>query len=400
MIRVLACFVLVALTCAEEAQPSTLESTFVGLFGSAQSLATEEHFQRRFADITLGLQVAQGFAAHGAAEIQKFHQQHADSTSAFFLEEEKSVQSKKHFKQLEEDDDDVKALEEAGADEFLELKEEHVDLATQSTHAKISALKSLHLQLYLTASDVEKSYWMSKIFALVLPPQYASLKLYKTYLNTMALSIAYQFHDAFTFETSIEAFNNDFEAAAITEALAEHTVYQNWYNLVSIKWQLFMLSIYEQSYATAPQANHAASSFLETEEQAEFVGGAGQNPMMAQYAYLAYYIMMLKYYSIFTELNLAQTGLATSQLKVQLTQSDSSNDAAEKQLNQLEGQTLPQLYVQWTSINQQKYMLEYYTLMFDMQSPAYAASQDVQRAENSFINLFQAQKAETTAPSS
>jgi len=312
------------------------------------------------------------------------------------------------------DDDDIAALEDMGADEFIQLKEEdeevpQIGLEQQSTNAKTIALKHLHLQLYLTASDVEKSYWMSKIFALVLPPQYASFKLYKAYLNTMALSLAYQFHDAYTFESIIDDFNDNFAdtvdaSTDVSEAVAEYAVYSKWSNLAMIKWQLFMLSIYEQSMASTGSA--AAASFLETEvnaeteSEAEFFGAGNGNAMMMQYAYMSYYVMMLKYSSLYSELMLAQTGLSCAAMKYNEIKGESASEQLSVQIDQLEGTTLPSMYVQWAQTNQMKYMLEYYTLMMDMQSPAYAASQAVQRAENTFLNLFQTQKAETTATAS
>jgi hypothetical protein len=224
----------------------------------------------------------------------------------------------------------------------------------------------------------------------------------------MALSIAYQFHDAYTFESMIDDFNDNFSdsvdaATDLTEALAEYEVYSKWSNLAMIKWQLFMLSIYEQSMSTT---GAAATSFLETEvnveseAEAEFFGAAGNgNAMLMQYAYMSYYVMMLKYYSLYTELSLSQVGLRCAALKINEIKGE-ANDQQSDYIDQLEGTALPSLYVQWAQTNQMKYMFEYYTLLFDMQSPAFASSQAVQRAENTFLNLFQTQKAETTATAS
>jgi len=414
MIRVLACCLLVALSCAEEAQPSTLETSFVGLFGNAQNLATQELFQRRLADITLGMQVAQGFSSFAAFEFQKFNPSAARSVNNF--EEQESLQRNearsfaKGRRELEEaspskEELEARELEEMGS-EFLQLKmtEESVNLEQMSTNAKNMALKSLHLQLYLTGSDVEKSYWLSKFFATVLPPQLSTFKLYKSYLNTIALSTAYQFHDAYTFESLIDDFNDKFDASTlITEAHAEANVYRNWYTLAMIKWQLFMLSMYEQSMGMGAAANananaNAAHSFLETESQEQFFSMGG-NGMMSQYAYMVYYVMMLKYSSLISELMLAQAGWTAADLKVRVASATSIDGIPEDsahRLDELEGKTLPHLYSQWAQTNQIKYMMEYYMLMMDMQSPAYALSQSTKRAEESFLNLFQTQNAETT----
>jgi hypothetical protein len=412
MIRVLVCFVLVALSCAEEAQPSTVDATFTSLVGSAESLATQEHFQRRLADLTLGLQVAQGFHAFGAAEYAKHHPDQAaasleESSVNFDQQAARAKAHNKHYTRLEENEnEDAQDLEELEADEFLELKEEEpISLEKQATIGKVQALKSLHLQLYLTSSDVERSYWNAKVFALFLPPQLTSFKLYKTYLNTLALSYAFQFHDSYTFEAIIDDFNDNFNGAghtARTEALAEQIVYSNWFTLVSIKWQLFMISIYEQAMVPSqPSANANANSFLETEEQAEPAQpftALPSNALLMQYAYMSYYVMMLKYYAVFTELQLAQTGLAASSLKVAIAASDTDDDTANlKKLLPLEAETLPYLYQSWAQTNQMRYMMEYYLLMFDLQSPAFAVSQATQRAENTFINMFQTDKASNSA---
>jgi len=416
MIRVLACCLLVALSCAEEAQPSTLETSFVGLFGNAQNLATQELFQRRLADITLGMQVAQGFSSFASIEFQKFNPTAAHSSVSNFEEQEplqlhEARSFAKGRRELEESspsqaEAEARELEEMGAEQFLELKmtEETVNLEQLSTNAKNSALKSLHLQLYLTGSDVEKSYWLSKFFATVLPPQMSTFKLYKAYLNTVALSTAYQFHDAYTFESLIDDFNDKFDASTlITEAHAEANVYRNWYTLAMIKWQLFMLSMYEQSMGMGAAANananaNAAHSFLETESQEQFFSMGG-NGMMSQYAYMVYYVMMLKYSSLISELMLAQAGYAAADIKVRVasaTSVDAIPEDSASRLDELEGKTLPHLYAQWAQTNQMKYMMEYYMLMMDMQSPAYALSQSTKRAEESFLNLFQTQNAETT----
>jgi len=256
------------------------------------------------------------------------------------------------------------------------------------------------LQLYLTASDVENSYWNAKILSVV-APQASTFKVYKSYLSTVALSTAYQFHDAYTFESLMDDFNDKFDASTlVTEAHAEVNVYRNWYTLAMIKWQLFLLSIYEQSMgmgaASNANANANAHSFLETESQEQFVGMMGG---ASSYPYMVYYVMMLKYSSLMSELMLAQAGWTAADLKVRIASAGPSDTVPEdgaRRLDELEGKTLPHLYSQWAQTNQMKYMMEYYMLMMEMQNPAIAVAQSTKRAEESFLNLFQTQKAETT----
>jgi len=424
--RTIVCVAVLAVVClAEEMAPSQAELSFTSLATSIPQVVAQEQLNRKFADVMLGLQISSSFYKLGSIEYQKF--QKSNDNTDLEAEIEKPVAND------EDDDDDVSLLELK--DEFVpqpgstlngagllgfsmmsgmggmgmggfgaQQPQDNEDLEAAGTHAKLSALKALQIQFYLAASDVEKSYWTNKILNFLLPPQLTVYKLYKSYLNTMALSIAFQFHDSFTLEAYLDDFNDNLDSnhnSALSEIVAEQTVYTQWYSLAMIKWQLFMINLYEKmsTQQVAPQVQAAqtqaygAASYLEVDAE-PFYGAAGGNGFAMQYAYMSYYIMMMKYSSLFSEIQLAQTGLMTANSKLQLLKDSDSKVA--KQALYLEGTALPSALVQWSSINHQRFQFEYYLLVLDMYAPGIAATQAADRAENTFQNFVQTEQPITT----
>eukprot|EP00299_Pterocystis_sp_00344_P001663 c1152_g1_i1.p1 GENE.c1152_g1_i1~~c1152_g1_i1.p1 ORF type:complete len:449 (+),score=102.65 c1152_g1_i1:59-1348(+) len=427
--RAVVCVAVLAVVClAEEMTPSQTEMSFTSFATSIPQVVAQEQLNRKFADVMLGLHISSQFYQFGSIEYQKFQKLgKAETDTDLEGDEVKSVVAD------EDDDDDVSLLELK--DEFVPMggsltgagllgmsmmtgygtpglgvqpvkSGQTVDeLELAGSQAKISALKAMQIQFYLAASDVEKSYWTNKILNLLLPPQFTVYKLYKSYLNTMALSVAFQLHDSFTLEAYLDDFNDRLDAhhgSALSEIVAEQTLYTQWYSLAMIKWQLFMINLYEKmsTQQVAPQMQAAqtqaygAASYLEVDAE-PFVAGQNPNAFAMQYAYLSYYTMMLKYTSLFSEIQLAQNGLMTANTKLQVVKD--SDEKAAKQALYLEGTVLPSAFVQWSSINHQRFTIEYYLLVLDMYAPGIAATQAADRAENTFQNLVQTEQPVTKA---
>jgi len=357
----------------------------------------------------LGFYQSNLWQTYGAAESQKGV-------------ENKKVQDKLNDAELEEqnaeDDDDVS---------YLELKDDApqkplmLRLEETSTQSKIAALKYFQIQLYFTSADVEKNYWVNRLMQLVIPQQLMLLKVYKNYLSTFALSLAFQLHDVFTFEAYIDDFNDKYGDAAgasaeLTEVMAEEQVYQKWYALSMIKMQLFYLHLYEQSIMTSAarqsmmqMASRGYNSFVELESSLK---AEPENPqvdpaqaMASQYAYFSYYSQLLRFFAITSEVSLAQTGLMCSNFKRQafdlLHDGDDSNDSDgekyAKQAQQLESVYLPFSYSRWGQISSSRFYMEYFALMMDMNMPALLPGRAAERAETSIESMNLVQTAQEPA---
>jgi len=284
------------------------------------------------------------------------------------------------------------------------------ELEHASAQAKFAALKSLHIQFYFAGSDVQKAYYINKIVSMMMPPQLSIFKLYKSYLNTMALSTAFQFHDSFTQEAYLDDFNDHWgshtgASSQLSEAIAEQHVYGSWSTLAMLKYQLFLINIYEKmmmgqafaQVASAQQQAYGAASYLEVDadpSQHQFFGLGGSSVNYMQY--LQYYQMYLRYSSIVLEIQLANAGLSIANAKASGLQGSSAvtADAVDSALK-AEGTYLPMLYTQWAQTNQMKYYIDYYSLILDMYAPQYAAAQAADRAENVFQNLVQTEAPTT-----
>jgi hypothetical protein len=284
-----------------------------------------------------------------------------------------------------------------------------MDAEKAETRSKISALKFLFLQILTTSSDVQQQYWINKAISAV-APQIATFKLYKSYLSTFALSSAIQLHDAYTFEAYIDDFNDNFsgiakQSAALTEAIAELNLFRSWQSLVYMRLYLFYIGMYEKSFtaqvaAAAPAPVPApAPAFLEEESTAEPTKQDPQSMMGMQYMYMSYYVSILKYYALFSEMMIPQYGLMMASNKVRaltiLTDSDPNNDdqAAQFQTQaaQLDGQGVPMAIAQWSSVVFMRYYFEYFLMMYDMYLPAFAQARQYQRIDDGMLNLNLAQ---------
>jgi len=314
------------------------------------------------------------------------------------LEEEPEYEDEADAEELEEDaDDDDVAL--------LELKEEEQMTIEQmenlGSYHKISALKAMQIQFYLAGSDVQKTYWVNRIVAMILPPQLSVFKLYKSYINTMSLSIAYQFHDSFTQEAYLDDFNDRWGShtgisSQYAEALSEVNTYSQWSSLASFKYQLVLINMYEKmmfaQISAQQQPGSASVSLLELGSEpvanqfSPFMGAGGAG----MYPYLQYYQMMLRFMVISSEMQLAQTGLYVANVKAAVGSGKNHPDqSVVLQALQVETTTLPSLYMQWASLNQQKFYIDMYSMMMEMYAPQLAAATANDRAENVFQNLVQ-----------
>jgi hypothetical protein len=400
---------------------------------SVPQIIAQEQLFRKMADVYLGLQISSAFLAHGQAEAAKFKADTSDLDA-----EEVAFGHKEKDQSLEESDSEAVALEEEsdGDDDnsFLELKSQQFgmfpgfgfgapaaqpvptksaeELEHDSAIAKFTALKAMQIQFAFAASDVQKSYYVNKIMAMVLPPQLAIFKMYKSYLNTIALSTAFQFHDSFTQEAYLDDFNDHFGdltgmSSQLSEAVAELHTFGSWSQLAMIKYQLFLINIYEkmmfgqvlaQASATQQQA-YGAASYLELDSEpvnTQFFGFGGAPVNYMQY--LQYYQMYLRYTSIVLEIQLSQTGASVATVKVAI--ANAKTDVTQTMIDdalKAEGEVLPNLYMQWASTNQMKYYIDYYSLMMDFFAAQLAVSQAADRAENVFQNLVQTE-APTVGP--
>jgi len=288
-----------------------------------------------------------------------------------------------------------------------------VHLKKQSTHGKISALKYFFLQLMSTQSDVQMGYWMNRALITVLPQQLSTFKLYKNYLSIFAVSSAIQLHDSFTLEAYLEDFNEHFEfagqSALLSESVAERNVYQAWQQLVTMRLYLFYISMYESSIASqfggqmpiavplyAPPSGNTSFVEVEAEVEAEPTT-TKQNPqsaMLMQYAYMAYFAKIFKYYALFYEMSIPQYGLQMAHLKVQgynlLTDGESSNDDQGEKLvaqgNHLDDFVVSNAIAQWSGILQTRYIMEYYTMMFEFYLPQMATQRILSRIDSAMLN--------------
>jgi len=309
-----------------------------------------------------------------------------------------------------------------------------------STLGKITALKYFFIQILTTASDVEKGYWVNKMYQAVLPAQFTIYKVYKNYLSTFALSTAIQLHDIFTFEAYTDDFNDKYsivsgKSSKLTEAVAEVELYQKWLSLCYLRFALLQINMFEQAIATqaaagavppvvpapatgaapAAPAAGAPTMFLEEELKEEetatpFFGAQTPQAMAMQFAYLSYYQQILKFYTLFAEMNVAQSGSYMANIRVRayymLTDAVETNDAEakilRKQASALEFGPLSQAQLQWANLVQMRYMMEYWTLLMGMYSiPGMAELSVAQRMNNPLGSMDFVQtgaQAQTEAP--
>jgi hypothetical protein len=273
------------------------------------------------------------------------------------------------------------------------------------TFAKITALKYLFMQVLTTSSDVQQQFWINKAISSVVP-QIAYIKLYKSYLSTFALSSAIQLHDSYTFEAYMDDFNDNYastvgESAQLTEAVAELNVFKSWQSLVFMRFYLFYIGMYEKSIMAQAMSvpAPAAASFLEEESTAEPLKQDPQSMMLMQYQYMSYYVYLLKYYAMFTEMMIPQYGLQMASLKVHaqtlLTDDTKDNDAQGRNLKEqalkLDGHAVPMAIAQWSSIVSMRYYFEYFLMMYDMYIPALSQARQYQRIDDAMLNLNLAQ---------
>jgi len=245
---------------------------------------------------------------------------------------------------------------------------------------------------------------MNKIVSLVLPPQLSVFKLYKSYLNTMTLSIAYQFHDSFTQEAYLDDFNDRWavaETSHLSQALASQNVYSHWSTLASLKYQMFLINMYEKMFygqflqsQQGYNANTAAASLLEVDSSTHFTGAPMMGGMLSMLPYLQYYQMFLRWSTISLEMQLSQTGLYLASNQVALAKGEKANLGIHEMLT-LEKTQLASMYMQWASLNQQKYNIDYYTLMIDFYYPQLVVAEASDRAENVFQNLAETDASAT-----
>lgn len=379
-----------------------------------QHLFVEQETQRRLADVFGGLNQAHHFQVLGSAKLQ----------AARLASHNEFEENGSSFLELKEEFFPFMGGFGFGGQPQAQQPQQHLSaqqLQKQSTESKITALKYFFIQLMSTQSDVQLGYWMNKAISAAVPQQYSVYKLYKNYLSTFALSNALQLHDAFTLEAYLEAFNSRFNfgsSAQLSESVAEMNVYTQWQQLVTMRLFLFYISMYETSFATqAAQQQQAAANpstqqqtaFLEVETEAEpSTSKDGQQYMLMQYYYMAYFSKLIKFYSLFYEMMIPQSGLQMAQLKVHgyrlLTDGEDSNDEDGHKFVQyaekLDNFSVSGAIAQWAGLLQTRYMMEYFLVFYDMYLPQLATQRIIERVDSAILNssLFQTEKAEVKAP--
>jgi hypothetical protein len=370
---------------------------------SASQLVVEQEMQRRFADIFIGFQQANSFRSMAMAKLASTRITHgAQQGSGYpaFLEL-KTEESK------EKDLEMFPFMMGGGGYGQGQGFQTAADAERAETTSKIAALKYLFMQVLTTSSDVQQQYWINKAIS-TLVPQFATIKLYKTYLSTFALSSAIQLHDVYTFEAYIDDFNDNHpqggQSSQLTESVAELNLFRSWQSLVYMRFALFYMGMYEKSMAASVPVTPAApatppTSFLEEESTAEPTQQDPQAMMVMQYTYMSYYVYILKFYALFTEMSIPQYGLMMASTKVRaqqiLTDDDKNNDAQgvalRKQADYIDGYGLPMAISQWSNIVFMRYYFEYFLMMFDMSFPQLSQARQLQRIDDAMLNLNLAQ---------
>jgi len=394
---------------------TTEEAQFVGAaVTSAAQLVQEQEMQRRFADIFIGFQQASAFRTMAMAKLQ--------STRI------SGGQSSQYQAFLELKTEEPKNLEMfpfmsggfggyggygagygsgygSGAPEQHQISKVQAEKA--ETQAKITALKYLFMQVLTTSSDVQQQYWINKAISAA-APQIATIKLYKTYLSTFTLSSAIQLHDSYTFEAYMDDFNDNYSESAqhsaqLTEAVAEQNLFRSWQTLVQMRFFLFYIGMYEKSMMAqaipVTPAAPAPASFLEEESTAEPATQDYSSTMGMQYTYMSYYVYLLKFYGMFTEMSIPQYGSTMAFYKVRaesiLTDDDKTNDDQGTKLREyadkIDGHALPMAISQWSNIVFMRYYFEYFLMMYDMYLPQLSLQRQYQRIDDAMLNLNLAQ---------
>merc|ERR1711988_587865 len=382
--------------------------------GSMQEIAAQEQYFTKTSKLVLGLQQAYYWQHYGQIEALKSYKagRFESGDDPVMLEEDENVipkvrkipaipQNKEMGKYLKENAPHM--LEQFG---LVDADGEKLEMA--STSAKIAALKFMQVQLYLASSDVQKSYWTTKLMQAMAPPELAMYGVYKTFLSTVALSVMMQIHDVYTLEACLDNFNDEFSGSVsmdVAEATAEYTLYSSWTALTYIKVAMLYIDYVEmQTTVQAMQAagqplmpnlasmsnsnNAAAQSLLElksetkpvdtntethTESKTQFTS---PNPAQAYQSMvtLQYYVSLLKYYNLLVEMQLASTGTTVASYKLMglriLTNGDVGDDEMgyklDKTADTLESVWLPQMYAQWGQITMFTYVMEGYLMYTTM----------------------------------
>merc|ERR1712226_1765436 len=221
--------------------------------GSMQEIAAQEQYFTKTSKLVLGLQQAYYWQHYGQIEALKSYKAgRFESGGDPVLQEDENVipkvrkiaaipQNKEMGKYLKENAPHM--LEQFG---LVDADGEKLEMA--STSAKIAALKFMQVQLYLASSDVQKSYWTTKLMQAMAPPELAMYGVYKTFLSTVALSVMMQIHDVYTLEAYLDNFNDEFSGSVsmdVAEATAEYTLYSSWTALTYIKVAMLYIDYVE-----------------------------------------------------------------------------------------------------------------------------------------------------------
>merc|ERR1712137_1508168 len=232
--------------------------------GSMQEIAAQEQYFTKTSKLVLGLQQAYYWQHYGQIEALKSYKagRFESGGDPVMLEEDESS-----F--LQEDENVIPKVRKIAAipqnkemGKYLKENAPH-KLEMASTSAKIAALKFMQVQLYLASSDVQKSYWTTKLMQAMAPPELAMYGVYKTFLSTVALSVMMQIHDVYTLEAYLDNFNDEFSGSVsmdVAEATAEYTLYSSWTALTYIKVAMLYIDYVEMQ--TTVQAMQAAGQPL------------------------------------------------------------------------------------------------------------------------------------------
>jgi hypothetical protein len=317
-----------------------------------------------------------------------------------------------------DDDFEMQSLEEAnvlfgdskvdewGNDDDNNRKQVRLDLL--GSYYLYYGIKIKFLQTLFQATDIQREFWMDRVITLQvqslggqLPPQLLQLlymKMYRTQLSTLKLSLTLQMISHFTMwlEDAIDVngaladpHNQYAEIVAIDQAddLITDKLYAfSTYNSYAlINFQIFYIDLFLESAAVQAASagaaaatgaaaaagssqSQAGSSFLEEQATAEpntffpFFGAAaaGGNPMM----YMKYFKMMY----LLLELNSARSALTSVQAENLAFQKETDNDPSNDADAEKYRTFAQQMFGSFGSNMAQASQIEYITAIFELYS--------------------------------
>merc|ERR1711988_447633 len=348
--------------------------------GSMQEIAAQEQYFTKTSKLVLGLQQAYYWQHYGQIEALKSYKAGRfesgddpvmleEDKSSFLQEDENVIPKVRKIPAIPQNKEMGKYLKENAPhmlEQFGLVDADGEKLEMASTSAKIAALKFMQVQLYLASSDVQKSYWTTKLMQAMAPPELAMYGVYKTFLYTLYSSwtaltyikVAMLYIDYVEMQTTVQAMQ------AAGQPLMPNLASMSNSNNAAAQ------SLLELKSETKPVDTNTETH---TESKTQFTS---PNPAQAYQSMvtLQYYVSLLKYYNLLVEMQLASTGTTVASYKLMglriLTNGDVGDDEMgyklDKTADTLESVWLPQMYAQWGQITMFTYVMEGYLMYTTM----------------------------------